>query len=171
MDILKFERENMVLVTLGTQDKPFERLLQKVEEQIEKGNIKGEVIVQAGCTQYKSEKMKIFDLVPMDELNALTKSADLIITHGGVGSIIGALKYGKKIIVCPRLKKYGEHTNDHQLDITENFSENGYVCALNDGDDLGEILEKLENFIPKEFKSNTTNMINIVDKFIQEVFK
>jgi UDP-N-acetylglucosamine transferase subunit ALG13 len=161
----------MILVTLGTQDKPFTRLLQIIEEQIDKGNVNGRVVVQAGCTQFKTEKMDIFDLVPMDKLNRLTEEADFIITHGGVGSIISALKYGKKIIVCPRLYKYGEHINDHQLEITENFSENGYVCALNDGDDLGEVLKKLGSFTPKEFKSNTENMIKIVDEFIEKALK
>ena len=161
----------MILVTLGTQDKPFTRLLQIIEEQIDKGNVNGRVVVQAGCTQFKTEKMDIFDLVPMDKLNRLTEEADFIITHGGVGSIISALKNGKKIIVCPRLYKYGEHINDHQLEITENFSENGYVCALNDGDDLGEVLKKLGSFTPKEFKSNTENMIKIVDEFIEKALK
>lgn len=160
----------MILVTLGTQDKPFTRLLDKISEQIDNGYINEEIIVQAGCTKYSSEKMKIFDLVPMDELDRLTKEADLIITHGGVGSIIGALKYEKKIIVCPRLKKYGEHTNDHQLEITDNFSESGYICAFNENDDFGEVYKKAKDFVPKKFESNAHNMISLVDKFITEQF-
>ena len=80
----------MILVTLGTQDKPFPRLLKEIERQIKKGNIKDDVIVQAGCTKFKSKYMKIFDLMPMDEFDKLLKDCDLLITHGGVGTIVGA---------------------------------------------------------------------------------
>ena len=78
----------MILVTLGTQDKPFARLLEAVEKQINLGHIKDEVIVQAGSTKFKSDKMKIFDYLAIDEFNKLMNDADIIITHGGVGTII-----------------------------------------------------------------------------------
>ena len=61
----------MILVTLGTQDKEFPRLIQAVEKQIELGNIKDEVIVQAGSTKYKSNKMKIVDYIPIKEFSSL----------------------------------------------------------------------------------------------------
>ena len=111
----------MILVTLGTQDKSFVRLLKAIDKQIELGNIKEEVIVQAGYTKYESKNMKIFDLVSPKELDSLMKSANIIITHGGVGSILGALKYGKPVIAAARLSKYGEHTNDHQKQIIDEF--------------------------------------------------
>ena len=89
----------MILVTLGTQDKPFTRLLDAVLREIEKGNIKDEVIVQAGCTKYETDKMKIFDLISMEDFDTLMKKCDLLITHGGVGSIITGLKCNKRVIV------------------------------------------------------------------------
>ena len=82
----------MILVTLGTQDKNFSRLLDAVQKQINNGNIKEEVIVQAGCTKYKSEDMKIFDLLDQEEFKRLISECDLLITHGGVGSILTGLK-------------------------------------------------------------------------------
>ena len=69
----------MILVTLGTQDKPFERLIKGVEKQIELGNIKDEVIVQAGCTKYKSNKMKILKYITINDFNKLLEDADFII--------------------------------------------------------------------------------------------
>ena len=88
----------MILVTLGTQDKPFTRLLDAVLREIENGNIQDEVVVQAGCTKYETDKMQIFDLIPMEEFDKLMKQCDLLITHGGVGSIITGLKCNKKVI-------------------------------------------------------------------------
>ena len=79
----------LILVTLGTQDKKFTRLLDAIQKQIDSNVINDKVIVQAGCTSdYKSDDMEIFDLIPMDEFEKLIKECDLLITHGGVGSII-----------------------------------------------------------------------------------
>lgn len=158
----------MILVTLGTQDKPFTRLLDAVLREIEKGNIKDEVIVQAGCTKYETDKMKIFDLIPMEEFDTLMKKCDLLITHGGVGSIITGLKCNKRVIAVPRLAKYGEHVNDHQQQIIEKFSDNGNIIGIENLDDLGEALEKVKKFKPKKYKSNTNNMISLIEKIIDE---
>ena len=57
----------MIFVTLGTQDKVFNRLLEAIDKEIEKGNIKEKVVVQAGCTKYESKNMEVLDLVPQDE--------------------------------------------------------------------------------------------------------
>ena len=69
----------MILVALGTQDKPFTRLLDQVQKEIDNGNIKDKVVVQAGCTKYESEDMEIFDLIPMDEFDKLMSECDLLI--------------------------------------------------------------------------------------------
>lgn len=158
----------MIFVILGTQDKEFPRLLRSVDSQIENGNIKEEVIVQAGCTKYKSDKMKIFDLVGIDEFNNYLKKADLIITHGGYGTITSALKLNKKVIACPRLKKYKEHTNDHQMEILDAYEKEGYILYLKDENDLGILLEKAKNFKPKKYEDDSKNIIKIVTDFIDK---
>ena len=158
----------MILVTLGTQDKPFNRLLVNIEEQIKKGNIKEEVVVQAGFTKYESKNMKVFDLVDREEFQELITKCDLLITHGGVGSILTGLKNNKKVIVCPRLSKYGEHMNDHQIQIVSNFAKEGYILEYNDGDDLGKVLKNIKKFKPKKFKSNTDKFVSIIENFIAE---
>lgn len=156
----------MILVTLGTQDKQFKRLLDAVEEQINLKNIKDKVIVQAGHTKYESKNMEIFDLIDRQKFSELIDSCDLLITHGGVGSIINGLQHNKKVIVAPRLAKYDEHMNDHQLQITANFTKAGYIIPLYENDDLKEVLNKAKTFKPKQFKSNTNNMIKIIENFI-----
>ena len=107
----------MIFVTLGTQDKDFSRLLKAIDREIEKGNIKDKVVVQAGYTKYKSMNMEIFDLVSTNEFDELIKKSNLVITHGGVGNILSAIKHNKPIIAAARLKKFKEHTNDHQKQI------------------------------------------------------
>lgn len=156
----------MILVTLGTQDKSFTRLLDAIQRQIDNGNIKEEVVVQAGTTKYESKDMKIFDLIDRDEFAELIKKCDLLITHGGVGSIITGLKNNKKVIAAARLQKYGEHTNDHQIQIIEKFTDTGLILGLDDFSELDKVLEKVKSFKPMKFKSNTDNMISLIEDYI-----
>lgn len=156
----------MILVTLGTQDKPFNRLLDSINEQIKKGNIKEEVVVQAGYTKYQSKNMKVFDLLDREEFQNLISKCDLLITHGGVGSILTGLKNNKKVIVSPRLAKYEEHMNDHQIQIVNNFVKEGYILGYYEDDDLGEILKKVKRFKPKKYISNTKRLVSIIEDFI-----
>ncbi|MBR6690041.1 MAG: hypothetical protein IKL65_01760 [Bacilli bacterium] len=157
----------MILVTLGTQDKKFTRLLEAVQKQIDCGNIKEEVIVQAGCTSdFKSKDMKIFDLIPMEKFDELISECNILITHGGVGSIITGLKADKKVIAAARLKEFGEHTNDHQLQIIESFSKKGHIIALDDFNSLDKKLKETKTFKPKKYKSNTNKFIKLIEKEI-----
>ena len=156
----------MILVMLGTQNNSFHRLLEEIDKLIENGKINEEVIVQAGYTKYESENMKIIDFVSNDEIEKLEQKASCIITHGGVGSIIGSIEKGKKVIAVPRLKQYGEHVNDHQLDIVESFDKLGYIIGIKDVSELEVALQRVEKFKPREYVQNTGNIIKIVEDFI-----
>lgn len=157
----------MILVTLGTQDKKFYRLLDAIQKQIDLGVIKDKVIVQAGYSaDYKSNDMEIFDLIPMDEFDELISKCKLLITHGGVGTITTGLKKNKKVIAAARLKKYNEHTNDHQLQIIDNFSKAGYILKLDKFDELGIVIKQAKKFKPNTYISNTNNMISLIDQLI-----
>lgn len=156
----------MILVTLGTQDKEFRRLLDIVEDAIDRKVIKDEVIVQAGHTKYESKNMKIFDFSDREEFGKLINECDLLITHAGVGSIITGLNNNKKVIVVPRLAKYNEHLNDHQLQITNNFVKKGYILALQEEDKIDDVLNKIKKFKPNKFESNTKNMVKLIESFI-----
>lgn len=153
----------MILVTLGTQKQSFERLLNMIEN----SSLKDEIIVQAGYTNFKSKKMKIFDFVDYEKMEELVNRADLIITHGGTGSILGPLKKGKKVIACARLKKYGEHVDDHQMQLIEAFSDAGYIISIGENDNIDEAILKLKNSKMLKFKSNNKKFIEKLKKQIE----
>lgn len=158
----------MILVVLGTQDKQFTRLLEAVDREIKKGVIKDRVVVQAGQTKYESDNMEIFDLVPSPEFNKLMDEADLVITHGGAGTILTAIKKGKKVIAAARLAKFKEHHNDHQKQIIGEFASRGYILELKDFNKLGSMIQKMKSFKPKKFESNTKNMIHLIENYIED---
>ena len=156
----------MILVLLGTQNNSFHRLLEEIQKNIDNGNIKEEVVVQKGYTKFESKDMTIYDELPIEKFNELIEKADLVITHGGVGSIISSITREKKVIAVPRLKKYNEHVNDHQLDIIQTFDEMGYIIGIQEVQQLGEAIKKVKEFKPKEYIKNTGNIIMIIEDFV-----
>ncbi len=161
----------MIFVTLGTQDKTFPRLLKAIEKNIKNGTIKDEIFVQSGSTEYKSKYMNIKQFVDRDEFKKLLLDSDLIITHGGVGTILESLRNGKKVIGCARLEKYGEHVNNHQVQLLERFGEAGYIIYAEDLEKFGDYYKKVKDFKPKKYKSNQENFNKKLGKYIDEFMK
>ena len=159
----------MILVLLGTQDKPFKRLLNAVLKAKEKGIIKDKVVAQIGCTNFKSEKIETFDYKEKEEIEKLIDKAKLIITHAGVGTIIDCISKNKKVIVVPRRKKYGEHTNDHQLEITKEFEEKKYIKPNFNLSKLGDTINEINKFKPEKYVSNSINFRNKIKEYIDNL--
>lgn len=161
----------MILVTLGTQDKKFYRLLEEIDNLLIRRKIKDKVIVQAGSSSHykcKSKKMQIFSLIPMEEFDKLIKECSLLITHGGVGTILAGLKNKKKVIAVPRLAKYKEHVNDHQVQIVSNFSDEEYLLKVENIKTLWNVMEYSKVFKPKEYVENNENFLKILEKEIDK---
>ena len=158
----------MIFVTLGTQDKSFKRLLKAIDKAISNKEIKDKVIVQAGYTKYKSDNMEIFDLCGPRKFKQYMKDASIVITHGGVGSILEALKEDKPVIAAARLSKYKEHTNDHQKQIVSEFDKDGYLLELKDFSKIGEMVSKAKKFKPKKYTSNNKNMVKRIENYIDD---
>ena len=159
----------MILVMLGTQNNSFHRLLEEIDRLIKCGIIHEKVVVQAGYTKYSSPYMEIFSLLPQEKLEKYQEEADLIITHGGVGSIISSLRLGKKVIAVPRLHEYGEHVNDHQKQIVESFGKKGYIIGIGDVSELGSAIEKVQKFEPKKYEAGNKKMLSIIENFIDNI--
>lgn len=159
----------MILVLLGTQDKPFTRLLKEIDKLKNNKVIKEDIVVQAGLTKYKSKNMEIHGLIQIDELMKLMEKSDLVITHGGVGSILSALQLGKKVIAIPRLAEYGEHTNNHQIQIVNEFFNTGYILKCDNPSDLENVLKEVKKFKPQKYKSNNKKFVKLIEDYIDSI--
>lgn len=154
----------MVLVTVGTQKQQFNRLFELVESS--KKLKKEKIVAQIGYTKYSNKKMETFEFIPLEEMNEYITNSDLIITHGGVGTIFYAIKKGKKVIAVPRLEKYGEHINDHQIEICQELEDEGYILYYKDEkDNLDDLIEKANKTTFKKYDSES-NYLNILRKEI-----
>lgn len=153
-----------ILVLLGTQKNPFVRPL----NQLEKLELKDDIIVQAGHTKFDSEKMKILPIISQQEYDKLNKEAEIVITHAGVGSIIQALKLGKPTIVIPRRKKYGEHLNNHQQQIANYYADKGYVIKIEEMSELGPAIERARDFKFPKISFDNNRIRKLITEFIDE---
>lgn len=151
----------MIFITLGSQKFQFNRLLKAVDQL----NLKEEIFAQIGYSDYIPKNFKYKRFMDRNEFSSYINKSDVIITHGGTGAIMGALKKGKKVIAVPRLSEYGEHVDDHQLQIIEEFKELNLLYSCEDMDiEKALKIVKIKDF--KKYKSNTETIINSIENFI-----
>ncbi len=157
----------MIFVTLGSQKFQFNRLLKKMDELVENGIITEKVFAQIGASDYIPKHYEYKDFLNRDEFEEKTRECDLFITHGGTGAIIGAVKKGKKVIAVPRLAKYGEHVDDHQLQLLEQFQDMNIIETCVDLDELEDKYIRIQDIQMVPYVSNTQSVIDSIIKFIE----
>lgn len=159
----------MIFVTLGSQKFQFNRLLKEVDTLIEKGVITEEVFAQVGYSDYQPKNYKYKQFLDRDEFAEWEEKCDTLITHGGTGAIIGAVKKGKKVIAVPRLAKYGEHVDDHQLQLVEQFDDLNLICSCVDISELDAALNEVKYTIFPHYKSNTYRIVQSIEEYIKVI--
>lgn len=157
----------MIFVTLGSQKFQFNRLLKEIDKLVEEGKVKEKIFAQIGYSDYKPKNYDYKEFVDRDEFQKQMSKSDIVITHGGTGAIITAVKQGKKVIAIPRLAKYEEHVDDHQIQIVEEFEKSGIIMAVYDTKDLKKALDNIKNMTFEKYESNTKNIIDDIENFIE----
>lgn len=158
----------MIFVVLGTQKFQLNRLLKILDNAVNKGLINEEVYAQIGHSTYHPKHFSYCEFMDKEEFDRHIEEADVIICHSGVGTIMTSLKSKKPVIVYPRLAKYKEHVDDHQLDIARAFETKGYVLCCYEGDDLIELIEKSRKFEFGVYVSHREKIVSLIRDFIDE---
>ena len=161
----------MIFVTLGSQKFQFNRLLKKLDNLVKNSKIKEEIFAQIGYSDYKPQNYKYKDFVDRDQFKDIMSKSDIVITHGGTGAIITAVKQGKKVIAVPRLAKFGEHVDDHQIQIVTEFENSEIIKAVYDMEQLESVLKEIKSIEFKEYISNTQSIIEDIEEFIKNTEK
>ena len=157
----------MIFVTLGSQKFQFNRMLVEIDRLIDEGKIIDEVFAQIGASDYKPKNFEYKDFLTQDEFKDYMKKADLVITHAGTGAIVTALKNDKLVIAIPRLARFGDHFDDHQIQLIDEFKELNFIEPVYEIDQLGEALELVKKNKYNKYISNTKTIINDIEKFIE----
>jgi len=142
--------------------KAFDRLLKKMDEIA--GTLGEEVVMQIGHTTFRPQNTKWFDFTDEAGIKEWCRKARVVVTQPAM-SILDSQEQGTPVIVVPRLKKYNEVIDDHQLDFAKHLEREGKVIAVYDVDKLEEVLRKID------FKSvklvRDKRLVNALNKHIE----
>lgn len=126
----------MIYVTLGTMFLDFPRLVLKMDAIAR--DTGEEVIIQTGMGKTIPTACAHFDFKPREEALEIQRNARVIVCHAGIGAVQDALEARRPFLVVPRLKRFGEHMNDHQLDLARAVDARGWGRMIDDLEDLPE---------------------------------
>lgn len=140
-------KEPVLFATVGAT-LPFDRLVRSVGELKAAGDIPESVIIQTGEGGSRPVGAEVVETLPFDEVQSLLVRADIVVCHGGTGSLITALRQGCRTIAMPRLFELGEHYDNHQAEITQAFAARGLIQVANTTDELRVALRRAREIAP-----------------------
>lgn len=158
----------MIFITLGSQKFQFNRLLKEIDKLIENKYIDDDVIAQTGYSDYKPIYYEYKNFFSREDFNVLLNECNLVITHGGTGAIVNALKLRKKVIAIPRKVEFKEHVDNHQTQIINRFVKMGYIIGGDCGD-LRQMIKRIKKIELKKYESNTQKIIDSIEEFVEEI--
>ncbi|MEB3123491.1 MAG: glycosyltransferase [Snowella sp.] len=127
----------MILVTVGTEKYPFNRLMLWIDLLLKYGFLdseKEEILVQYGTCSILPTGVKIYKLLPEAEFSRLLTKARLVIAHCGEGTMDVLTELEKPFVLVPRQHRFGEHLDDHQMELAEVLKDLGFAIAYSPGD-------------------------------------
>jgi UDP-N-acetylglucosamine transferase subunit ALG13 len=124
----------LIFVTVGTTEQPFDRMLKAVDVL----DLQEELVVQYGHCTFVPRAARADKFIGFDEVKALIQQARVVVCHAGAGTVLSATCLGKRPVAVPRLKRFGEMVDDHQVDLVDAFEQMGSVIRCMPEDDLGE---------------------------------
>ena len=165
----------MIFVTVGTHEQPFDRLIKAIDDLKADGTLTEDVIIQTGYSTYIPKHCKWQKLFPYSQMVQLVNDARIVITHGGPSSFIMALQVGKRPIVVPRIQRYGEHVNDHQVVFCRKMAEYSKdIVLVEDITRLREVLaqfDELDTAYVTKISSNNMAFNEGIQKIVEELLR
>lgn len=76
------------------------------------------------------ENIQFLHFMRKSDFENTISDADIVVCHGGTGAIFNSISLGHRPYVLPRLAKFGEHNDDHQLELFELLLERDLVLEL-----------------------------------------
>lgn len=156
----------MIFVTVGSQKFQFNRLLKEIDRLVFEKEVTEDIFAQIGYCDYRPKYYKYKCFLDRDEFYDVMKKCDKIITHGGTGTIMEAVKQGKKVIVVPRLKEYGEHVDNHQLQIVEKFKKMNLIKSVSEINELNNAIKEVSGTNLGKYYFDIKSVISSIDEFI-----
>jgi UDP-N-acetylglucosamine transferase subunit ALG13 len=159
----------MIFLTVGTQF-PFNRLVESVDMIFEQNGFEEKVFAQINNSSYRPRNFEAVPFLEKSQFDKCICKASCVISHAGMGTIMAVLEHEKPLLIMPRLKKYNEVVNDHQLAIARRFEQLGHVLVAYDMDDLPKALKQLKTFVPLKRKTKPQAVSERIAQFLKELY-
>ncbi len=155
-----------IFASVGTHPQPFDRLLRQLDSIA--GKRRQEIFAQTGNSNYKPLRFPFKDFLDAKEYDDKMQWCDLVISHGGAGTIINALLKKKPLVIVPRMQRFNEHTNDHQVDLAMALDAKGKAICVKEIRNLGKAVEMAVGF-KQALTSERAGLIREIKLFLQRV--
>ena len=157
----------MIFITVGTQKFQFDRIFKMIDALVAQGIVLRKVFAQIGYSDYVPNSFEYERFLEQEEFARKIEQCDLLITHSGVASIMAGLRANKPVIVVPRLAKYGEHVDDHQIQIAEAFSQQKVVLMCGENDNLLEKIESAKTYEFAKYEAQQVQMVQVIREYLE----
>lgn len=158
----------MIFVTVGSQKFPFDRLISQMDMLVHSGEIQEEVVAQIGTSGYKPVHFSYQRFMSAEEYSRRIRECDLLITHSGVATIMEGKRNHKRVVVVPRLACFGEHVDDHQVQIADSFSEIGLIAQCRDVENLAQVIRQCRKMPVKAYVSHREEAVGLIRNYLKE---
>ena len=159
----------MIFVALGTQKFQMNRLLEALDQLKQQKVIQEEIYAQTGCSTYQPLTYSGSSFLNGNDFLQKIWESEIVITHSGVGTIMKALNADKKVIVVPRLSEYGEHVDNHQVQIAEAFSSMNLIFMCMNLKELPELLKKIRTHHFNKYLSGNDRIVNEINHYLASI--
>ncbi len=161
----------MIFVTVGNPTQGFRRLIEAVDRLGGEGFFNEEmVLIQSGNnSDFRPSNCKHEPFLAMEDFEKKVNEAELIISHAGAGTLLHVIQAGKVPIVMPRQKRYGEHVDDHQVELTTALAAEGRVIPAYEPEDLPGAIKEGRRRNTQPFPHPPSRMPDLVGKAIEEL--
>ena len=163
LDIPRPAKKPLLFATVGAS-LPFNRMVDDVAALAARGDITHDVVIQTGVGGRVPPGFRVVETLPFDEIQALLREADIVVCHGGTGSLITALREGCHVIAMPRLFELGEHYDDHQAEITEALAARGLIAVANTSDELARAIRATRDRRPVMATTDHTALVGHLER-------
>jgi UDP-N-acetylglucosamine transferase subunit ALG13 len=155
----------MILVTTGSSGAPFERLLTAVAD----FDGDEELIVQHGPSGIRPPGARCVDFLAFDQLSKLVGRARVVVAHAGVGSILLCVAHGRRPVVVPRLARFGEVVDDHQLFLARRLDAAGAVKCVEDPAELWSVVRSLPEWTSVRQEAGRSPLVDDLKSYLDAI--
>ena len=136
----------MILVTIGTNDAPYEPLFEAMDAYA--GETGEEVVIQKAHSAFEAKHCECFAFKPDAEFSKYYDRADLIVCHAGIGTIMNGLERNIPLVLVPREVVLPDSVSDQQGIVARRIADIGRGVCVND---LSELYDKIAEARALEF--------------------